>query len=104
MIAAYIIIIHRSEYSFISYWKLTKSQLTKYLNEFYDYSRPLFSYAIIGLFVGLFDRWFLQKYGGSIQQGFFSLALQVGALCFLFTGSMSSLITREFLQFPFKLW
>lgn len=96
LIVAYLLIIHRSEYSFISYWKLTKSQLTKYLKEFYDYSRPLFSYAIIGLFVGLFDRWFLQKYGGSVQQGFFSLALQVGALCFLFTGSMSSLITREF--------
>jgi O-antigen/teichoic acid export membrane protein len=77
-------------------WRLTFSQIKKYSSEFYHYSHPLFLYTLIGVFVGILDRWLLQKFSGSVEQGYFGLAYQIGAVCFLFTSAMTSLITREF--------
>ncbi|KUK54701.1 MAG: Polysaccharide biosynthesis protein [Desulfotomaculum sp. 46_296] len=68
----------------------------EYLKEFYHFSHPLFFYTLAGLVTALFDRWLLQVYGGSIQQGFLGLSNQVGAFCFLFTSAMTPLLTREF--------
>lgn len=67
-----------------------------YVREFYDYSHPLLIYAIVGVIAGLADRWILQVYGGSIQQGYFGLANQVAIACFVFTGAMTQLLAREF--------
>ena len=96
LIIAYLLILNRSGYSVISNWNLTKNQIKKYFHEFYAYSKPLFFYAFFGLIVGLFDRWALQKFGGSVQQGYFGLSLQIGTVCFLFTASMGILLNREF--------
>ncbi|HAZ03486.1 MAG: hypothetical protein A2W90_16655 [Bacteroidetes bacterium GWF2_42_66] len=96
LITTFVVIINRSGFSLFQNWHLGIDQVKKYFREFYIYSRPLFVYGLVGVFVGLFDRWLLQKYGGSVQQGFFGLALKVGVLCFIFTGAMTSLITREF--------
>lgn len=60
------------------------------------YSYPLFIYSLISLLTGLFDRWLLQIYGGSVEQGYFGLSYQVGTICFLFTSAMTPLLTREF--------
>ena len=38
----------------------------------------------------------MQTFSGSVQQGFYGLSYQIGAICFLFTGAMTTLITREF--------
>ncbi len=76
--------------------KLSKAQIKKYIEEFYHYSHPLFVYALIGLIVGILDRWLLQYFSGSIQQGFFGLSYQIGAICFLFTSAMTPLLLREF--------
>jgi O-antigen/teichoic acid export membrane protein len=46
--------------------------------------------------VGILDRWMLQKFSGSVEQGFYSLSYQISAACFLFTSAMTPLITREF--------
>lgn len=67
-----------------------------YVAEFYQYSQPLFMHGVVGLVIGIFDRWFLQVEAGGIQQGFFGLSYKVGALCFLLTGAMTQLLTREF--------
>jgi len=45
---------------------------------------------------GIFDRWLLQYFGGSVQQGFYSLSYQIGTICFLFTGAMTPLLMREY--------
>lgn len=68
----------------------------KYVGEFVQYSSPLLIYALIGLVVGIADRWLLQYWGGGEEQGFFGLAFRVGAVCFLFTSAMTQLLTREF--------
>jgi O-antigen/teichoic acid export membrane protein len=75
---------------------LPKSQIQSYFKEFYVYSHPLLIYALFGLVVGILDRWLLQAFSGSVQQGFYGLSFQIGALCFLFTGAMTPLMTREF--------
>ena len=38
----------------------------------------------------------LQKFAGSVQQGFYGLAFRISGICFLFASSMTPLITREF--------
>jgi O-antigen/teichoic acid export membrane protein len=75
--------------------RLTIPRVTAYLQEFYKYCHPLLMSAVVTVFVGLFDRWILQKYGGNIQQGFFGLAFRIGAICFIFTSAMTTLIMRE---------
>ena len=64
--------------------------------EFISYCSPLLVYSIIGLIVGIFDIWLLQKYAGSEQTGFYGLAYSLAAMCFIFTSSMTPIITREF--------
>jgi O-antigen/teichoic acid export membrane protein len=74
----------------------TYKKLASYLREFYIYSHPLVLLALISLITGILDRWILQTYSGSVQQGFYSLAFQIGSVCFIFTHAMTSLIQREF--------
>lgn len=89
-------IIKQSGYFVNDAWRLSSAEIKMYTKEFYYYSHPLFVYSLIGFIAGIFDRWLLQVYGGSIQQGFFSLSSQVGVICFMFSGTMMLLITREF--------
>lgn len=71
-------------------------KVKKYAKEFYNYSHPLFIFSFIGMFVNILDRWLLQLFGGSIQQGFFGFSFQISALCFLFAGALTPLLMREF--------
>jgi O-antigen/teichoic acid export membrane protein len=82
--------------SILGSWRISKDQVLAYAKEFYHYSHPLFAYALVGLFVGILDRWLLQVFSGSVQQGFYGLSYQIGAVCFLFTSAMTPLIMREF--------
>ena len=74
---------------------LSKQQFKVYTKEFSKYSHPLLTKSVIVLFVELGDRWILQHYSGSAEQGYYGLALKVGSICFLFTSSMTPLFTRE---------
>ena len=94
--AAFIWVMEHHGYSIWRNWKLSLSKIKAYTKEFYNYSHPLFVYALVGLIVGILDRWLLQYFSGSVEQGFFGLSYRIGAICFLFTGAMTPLITREF--------
>lgn len=93
---SFVWIVKKHVASLCTYWKISKDQALAYAKEFYQYSHPLFVYALVGLFVGILDRWLLQVFSGSVQQGFYGLSYQIGAVCFLFTSAMTPLITREF--------
>jgi O-antigen/teichoic acid export membrane protein len=93
---ALIWIFERARHSFRKKGRLSWVEIKAYAKEFYSYSNPLFLYSLVGLVAGIMDRWLLQRYAGSIQQGFYGLSYQVGTLCFLFTGAMTPLLTREF--------
>ncbi len=71
-------------------------EFKKYLKEFYIYTHPLILYSFIGVFANILDRWLLQFFSGSAQQGFFGFSFQISALCFLFTGALTPLLMREF--------
>jgi O-antigen/teichoic acid export membrane protein len=75
---------------------LSKADIKEYSRFFWNYSHPLLIYSFVGLFVGIGERWLLQIFGGSIQQGFFGLSFKVGAFVFLFTSAVIPLLTREF--------
>jgi O-antigen/teichoic acid export membrane protein len=75
---------------------LPRKQLNDYTREFASFCTPLVVFTAIAVFEGILDRWFLQKYSGSVQQGFYGLAYQIGALCFLFASAMIPLVAREY--------
>ena len=75
--------------------RLNKTLIKNYSSEFYQFSMPLFVGGILALPLGFADRWLLQMFGGSAEQGLYSLSFKVGALCFLFTSSMTPLFQRE---------
>lgn len=70
--------------------------LKKISKEFIQYCHPLVAYSIVAILVGLFDIWLLQTMAGSEQMGFYGLSYSLAAMCFLFTGAMTPIITREF--------
>lgn len=75
---------------------LRRAATVRYVREFWAYSHPLITYATAGLLAGLSDRWTLQRFGGNVEQGFFGLATQLGAACFLVTSTFVPLLGREF--------
>jgi len=76
--------------------KLKIFQWKGYLKEFYHYSHPLITYSFVRLLVGILDVWLLQKFAGSVQQGFYGLSYKIASICFLFASAMTPIITREF--------
>lgn len=74
----------------------THEESQSYLTSFWNYSHPLLTYSLAGVIAGVANRWILQVYGGSLEQGYFGLASQVSAVCFFFTSAISQLFTREF--------
>jgi O-antigen/teichoic acid export membrane protein len=77
-------------------WHLTRDQVSEYKKEFSRFCLPLVWFSAFAVLAAILDRWFLQKFSGSVEQGFFGLAYQVGAICFLFIGAIMPLISREF--------
>ncbi|HMN68503.1 MAG TPA: glycosyltransferase [Bdellovibrionales bacterium] len=77
-------------------WVLPFGRARAYLAEFFAYSSPLFTYVAVEAIVAVVDRWVLQKFSGSEEQGYFGFAYQMGYISVLFVGSISPLIQREF--------
>jgi O-antigen/teichoic acid export membrane protein len=80
-------------------FSIFNSQFSILTKEFIEYCSPLVIYSILGIIVGLFDIWLLQKVAGSRQTGFYGLAYSLAAMCFLFTSAMTPIITREFSKY-----
>lgn len=76
-------------------WKLPFSLYKSYAREFARYSSPLFITALSSALVFSGERWLLQFFGGSVQQGFFSLSVKIGLACFLFVTALTPLLMRE---------
>lgn len=90
------LILAKAGHGLFDRWRLSSAEARGYAAEFYSYSHPLVLYSIFALITGVADRWVLQKAAGSVQQGFFGLSFQLGALSFLLVGAMTPLIMREF--------
>jgi O-antigen/teichoic acid export membrane protein len=73
-----------------------KVHIVQTIKEFAHYSHPILLFSIVGVGIAMFDIWLLQSTGGAEQTGFYTLAYSVAAISFLFTSSMTPIITREF--------
>lgn len=78
------------------HFSLDRRQIRSYAHEFLDYSHPLFVQALLSFFMLTAERWLLQWFDGSMQQGFFALSQKVSMACFLFVSAMTPLLMREF--------
>lgn len=76
-------------------WKLSSVQRDAYIKEFARYSMPLFVTALCSALALSGERWMLQLFSGSVEQGYFSLAQKIGIACFLFVTAMTPLLMRE---------
>lgn len=74
---------------------LGKGRTRAYAKEFFTYSNPLFVQALIMFFMLTAERWLLQWFNGSAEQGFFALSQKVCMACFLFVSAMTPLLMRE---------
>lgn len=70
-------------------------QLRSYFSEYVTYCRPLALVAAFSAFSLASDRWVLNYYGGSVQQGFFSLAWLLCSLPLIFSTAFVPLFWRE---------
>ncbi|WP_375580221.1 hypothetical protein ABWH96_04065 [Marivirga tractuosa] len=91
MIAAYISL----KPNFRSILKFSKFKFTYFLRKQLNYISPLFVYLFFGTIIAIFDRWFLQKEGGSIQQGYYGFAFLLSNIILIFLTSLIPLYTKE---------
>lgn len=63
--------------------------------EFGRYCLPLVLYAWLGFAYEFADRWLLQTYAGSVQQAYYSVAFQFGAIAAIATSSILNIFWKE---------
>lgn len=80
----------------VLHFRISLYDFKQKFNSFYEYSHPLFVLAIVGIPLSLAGRWMLQKFGGSLQQGYFSLSDSFSAFIIIFSNSVTPLLLREF--------
>lgn len=76
-------------------FRLEQGAWRTYGREFFNYSHPLFVQALLSFGMLTTERWLLQWFDGSAQQGFFALSQKVSMACFLFVSAMTPLVMRE---------
>jgi O-antigen/teichoic acid export membrane protein len=63
--------------------------------EYRTYCTPLILYSLLGFIHDFADRWLLQNFGGSKEQGFYSIGYQFSVISLLATGSMLNIFWKE---------
>ncbi len=69
--------------------------LREILRDYWQYCKPLLLLALVGFAYDFADKWMLQKFGGSVQQGYFQIASQFGAVSLLATASILNVFWKE---------
>ncbi len=65
------------------------------LKDYVKFCAPLVPYTIIGMLMTFADTWFLQKFGGSVQQAYFSVGQQFASISLIATTSILRIIWKE---------
>jgi O-antigen/teichoic acid export membrane protein len=65
------------------------------VDQFTRYCRPLVVFSWVSFAYVFADRWLLQRYGGSLQQGLFAIASQFAMVGTLVTASMVKVLWKE---------
>ena len=77
-------------------FKITSAEAISYKNDFIHYVKPLLVISLIIFFSTIFDRWLIQKFYGSKEQGYFVFASKLGDFLFILSSSIIPLLQREF--------
>jgi len=91
-----IVLLARNGHSVFRISLPTRKEFEILTRTFYQNSHPLFILSIISLIAEIADRWLLQRYSGSTQQGFFGFSFNIAFFCSVFTTSITPLLMREF--------
>ena len=73
----------------------SSKKIYSHLKEIFTFSRPLVFYAIFIFFVGIADRWLIEFFYGSYEQGIFSIAFKLSSLILLLAAPFEKLLLRE---------
>lgn len=65
------------------------------LGEFRSFCLPLVIYTGVGFLYSFADYWLLQKFGGSVQQGYYAIGARFSALSLIATTSMLQVFWKE---------
>lgn len=65
------------------------------LSQYRLYCTPLILISIFGFMDHFLDRWLLQYFGGSVEQGFFGIASQFSVVCLVGATSMVNIFWKE---------
>ncbi len=63
--------------------------------EFFKYCLPFIPYTIFSFFHDFLDRWMLQKWGGAVQQGYYTISYQFATISLLATTSILRIFWKE---------
>lgn len=78
------------------FWEgLMRGQFRDLRKYFYNFCSPLVIVVIVSFIFEYFDRLILQRFSGSVEQGYFHIASSWSALSTFFTASMLSIYKRE---------
>ncbi len=72
-----------------------KESAGEIIRQFAVYCAPLLLYSVVTCVYAIADRWLLQRYGGSAQQGFFAVGQQFATIGLLATTSIVSVFWKE---------
>ena len=88
-------LIRRHKQTVIPIGLMDRGEYRRHFDSMWSYSSPLILYSFVGMIVLIGDRWLLANFYGMDEQGLFGLSFRVAAVCFLFTGAIAPLFTRE---------
>jgi O-antigen/teichoic acid export membrane protein len=83
--------LEESEYYSRSFY----SDLNSVFTQFKNYCLPFVPYVIVSFFYDFLDRWFLQNWSGSKEQGYYSIASQFSAVSLIATISLLKILWKE---------
>jgi O-antigen/teichoic acid export membrane protein len=73
----------------------TDEDLKTVFSEFKHFSLPLIIYTGIGFLYSFADYWLLQRYGGSVQQGYYAIGARFASLSLIATTSILQIFWKE---------
>ena len=73
-----------------------KIEMRSISGQLFAYSHPMFIYTLMASAGDYADRWMLQRFKGSVEQGLFSLALNIGLAFNILINALHPLVMREF--------
>ncbi len=71
------------------------SSFKETISEYWTFCRPLLLLSLFTFLYEFADRWFLQRFGGADQQGFYQIAAQFAAVSLLATTSILNILWKE---------